>query len=208
MVDSPVVESPVVDSPMVDSPMVDTPARSSGDGGDGSRPSGRLHTPESRAKISAANKGRLPWNTGRQHSEETRRRIAEGTRLAAKRKQEAARRERERLRDEEPEVYAKLVAEEEARAAASAARAVERARHRNELARLRRREKREALLLQKAEANGTAVHRANVTTGGGRVNFTFSKEVSAPARHGASTALRKARRRADAPARKRPRARA
>mmetsp|Transcript_12987 Transcript_12987/g.19544 ORF Transcript_12987/g.19544 Transcript_12987/m.19544 type:complete len:573 (-) Transcript_12987:22-1740(-) len=40
----------------------------------------RLHTSESKAKISAANKGKLPWNAGKQHSEETKRRIAEKTR--------------------------------------------------------------------------------------------------------------------------------
>ena len=43
---------------------------------------GHPHTPESRAKISAANKGKMPWNKGREHTEETRRRISEGTRRA------------------------------------------------------------------------------------------------------------------------------
>ena len=38
------------------------------------------HTEESKAKISAANKGKTPWNAGKKHSEETKRRIAEKTR--------------------------------------------------------------------------------------------------------------------------------
>lgn len=40
---------------------------------------GHAHSDESKAKISAANKGKVPWNLGRQHSEETKRRIAEKT---------------------------------------------------------------------------------------------------------------------------------
>ena len=40
---------------------------------------GHAHSNESKAKISAANKGKVPWNLGRQHSEETKRRIAEKT---------------------------------------------------------------------------------------------------------------------------------
>jgi hypothetical protein len=43
---------------------------------------GRAHTDSSRAKISAANKGKTPWNVGKQHSEETKRRIAEKTKEA------------------------------------------------------------------------------------------------------------------------------
>ena len=43
---------------------------------------GHAHSNESKAKISAANKGNTPWNVGRQHSEETKRRIAEKTREA------------------------------------------------------------------------------------------------------------------------------
>jgi hypothetical protein len=43
---------------------------------------GHPHTNESKAKISAANKGKTPWNVGRQHSEETKRKIAEKTREA------------------------------------------------------------------------------------------------------------------------------
>ena len=40
---------------------------------------GRPHTAESRAKISAANKGKTPWNKGLGHSEETKARIRERT---------------------------------------------------------------------------------------------------------------------------------
>ncbi|GAB0493136.1 hypothetical protein MMPV_004409 [Pyropia vietnamensis] len=46
---------------------------------------GRKHTDTTRAKISAANRGRVPWNKGRQHSEETRARIAAATRAAMSR---------------------------------------------------------------------------------------------------------------------------
>lgn len=50
------------------------------------------HTDESKAKISAANKGRVPWNNGKTHSEETKRRIAEKTKEAMlRRKEEKAR---------------------------------------------------------------------------------------------------------------------
>lgn len=42
---------------------------------------GRPHTAESRAKISAANKGKTPWNKGLGHSEETKARIRERTKL-------------------------------------------------------------------------------------------------------------------------------
>ena len=49
---------------------------------------GRKHTVESRAKISKANKGKVPWNYGKAHSPETKARIAEKTKEAmAKRKQ-------------------------------------------------------------------------------------------------------------------------
>ena len=85
------------------------------------KPAGRQHTAESRAKISAANKGRTPWNAGKQHSDETRQRIAEGTRLAYQRKVEAKQRERERLEREDPEAFAALLAEEAAAAQAAAA---------------------------------------------------------------------------------------
>lgn len=53
---------------------------------------GHPHTEDSRAKISAANKGKTPWNIGKQHSEETKRKIAETTRLAVlkKKTEEAA----------------------------------------------------------------------------------------------------------------------
>lgn len=47
---------------------------------------GRPHTPESRAKISAANKGKEPWNKGRRHSEETKARIRERTKQAMEEK--------------------------------------------------------------------------------------------------------------------------
>lgn len=50
---------------------------------------GHCHTPESRGKISAANKGKTPWNKGGNHSEETRRKIAEGAREAARRRKVA-----------------------------------------------------------------------------------------------------------------------
>lgn len=43
---------------------------------------GRPHSPESRAKISEANKGKVPWNAGKKHSDETKRRIAEKTKEA------------------------------------------------------------------------------------------------------------------------------
>lgn len=43
---------------------------------------GRPHTAESRAKISAANKGKTPWNQGKRHSEATKARIRERTKLA------------------------------------------------------------------------------------------------------------------------------
>eukprot|EP00559_Dactyliosolen_fragilissimus_P004205 CAMPEP_0184865662 /NCGR_PEP_ID=MMETSP0580-20130426/18782_1 /TAXON_ID=1118495 /ORGANISM="Dactyliosolen fragilissimus" /LENGTH=510 /DNA_ID=CAMNT_0027364949 /DNA_START=586 /DNA_END=2115 /DNA_ORIENTATION=- len=41
---------------------------------------GYTHTSASRAKISAANKGKTPWNKGKARSEETKARIAEGVR--------------------------------------------------------------------------------------------------------------------------------
>ena len=44
---------------------------------------GYAHTDESKAKISAGNKGKTPWNQGKKHSEETRQRIAEKTKQAA-----------------------------------------------------------------------------------------------------------------------------
>eukprot|EP00171_Calliarthron_tuberculosum_P006645 IDg6645t1 len=40
------------------------------------------HTQDARRKISAANKGNVPWNKGRKHSEETRRKIAAATKMA------------------------------------------------------------------------------------------------------------------------------
>jgi hypothetical protein len=48
--------------------------------------SGYVHTEESKAKISAAKKGKMPWNVGMSHNEETRRLIAERTKEAMQRK--------------------------------------------------------------------------------------------------------------------------
>ena len=79
---------------------------------------GHPHTPESRAKISAANKGKMPWNKGREHTEETRRRISEGTRRALvvrQQEQEAAERaELEELRLRDPQEHARRIAVAEA----------------------------------------------------------------------------------------------
>lgn len=47
-----------------------------------SSPAGHPHSDSSKAKISAANKGKVPWNVGKKHSEETRLRIAEKTKEA------------------------------------------------------------------------------------------------------------------------------
>ena len=52
---------------------------------------GFAHTESSRAKISAANKGKTPWNVGRQWSEETKQKIALKTKEAAIRKKTAMR---------------------------------------------------------------------------------------------------------------------
>ena len=49
---------------------------------------GRPHSAESKAKISAANKGKQPWNVGKAHSEETKRLIAEKTKEAMLKKKE------------------------------------------------------------------------------------------------------------------------
>ena len=43
---------------------------------------GHAHSDISKAKISAANKGKVPWNVGKKHSEETKARIAEKTKEA------------------------------------------------------------------------------------------------------------------------------
>ena len=43
---------------------------------------GHAHSEISKAKISAANKGKVPWNVGKKHSEETKARIAEKTKEA------------------------------------------------------------------------------------------------------------------------------
>lgn len=47
---------------------------------------GYTHSEEARAKISLANKGKLPWNTGKTHPEETRLLIAQRTREAMQKK--------------------------------------------------------------------------------------------------------------------------
>ena len=140
---------------------------------------GRPHTPISRARISAANKGRVPWNAGRKHSDETRRRIAEGTRVAIKRKHEAHRAELLRLRDEEPDAYAKLLAA----AAKAAVRRVEAEHSRNErrrVARLAVRRREKARAAAEAAAHGTPVPLARpARVGGRRANFTFTAESRA-----------------------------
>lgn len=64
-------------------------ATAGGHEGTGSASLGRPHTAESRARISAANKGKTPWNKGIRHSEETKRKIAERTRAAMVKRKEA-----------------------------------------------------------------------------------------------------------------------
>ena len=72
---------------------------------------GHPHTVESRLKISMANKGKAPWNVGKKHSEETKRKIAERTKAAyLKRKEESV----QRMKKEDPEGYAAMLAEKEA----------------------------------------------------------------------------------------------
>lgn len=86
------------------------------DGADGSRGmsastsvwSGRKHTASARAKISAANRGRVPWNKGRQHSEETRARIAAATRAAMNRPDVRTRMAKKAGRKHTPETRAKI----------------------------------------------------------------------------------------------------
>ncbi|CAM9912383.1 unnamed protein product, partial [Sphacelaria rigidula] len=52
---------------------------------------GFAHTNLSRRKISVANKGKTPWNKGGSHSESTRKKIADGAKMAAlKRKMKLA----------------------------------------------------------------------------------------------------------------------
>ena len=144
---------------------------------------GRPHTPESRAKISAANKGRVPWNSGRKHSEETRRRIAEGTRRAMLRKAQEKHEAREKLRAEDPEAFQKLVEEEEKAEAEAeaAARAKRKARQelRAQAAAQRRQQRRTEQDSTINATSGRKVRRARVSTGGGRVNFTFTAESRA-----------------------------
>ena len=74
---------------------------------------GHPHTEQSRMKISQANKGKTPWNIGKKHSEETKRKIAVKTREAYLRRKEA---EKTRLQTEEPEKWAAMLAEQEAAA--------------------------------------------------------------------------------------------
>jgi len=49
---------------------------------------GHAHTEESKAKISAANKGKTPWNKGRKHSPETLEKIRQKTKEAMRKKKE------------------------------------------------------------------------------------------------------------------------
>lgn len=74
-------------------------------------PLGRPHTPESRAKISASNKGKVPWNNGRKHSAETIARIRQRTMEAMRARSEA----KEAWLREHPEEAAELEAQAEAR---------------------------------------------------------------------------------------------
>jgi NUMOD3 motif len=53
-------------------------------------PVGHPHSDESKARISAANKGKVPWNVGKKHSEETKMRIAEKTKEAMLKRRVAA----------------------------------------------------------------------------------------------------------------------
>jgi len=140
--------------------------------------SGHPHTAQSKAKISAANKGKTPWNLGRRHSEETRRRIAEGTKKACAAKAEALQRERARtwqLRLEEPEAYAKLVAQEAAKAVARATAAQVQSERNAHL----KKQKRQAAARARAEQRGSEPGVRRVRTGNGRVNFTLSEESKA-----------------------------
>ena len=139
-------------------------------------------TAESRAKISAANKGKTPWNRGRKHTEETRRKIAEGTRRALQQRAEQQRLERERLRVEDPEGYAALLQEEAARTVAKAVSAEARRERKAKAARTAARKAMAAAREKEAPQGGQAarVRHARVTTGpGGRVNFTFTEEAKA-----------------------------
>jgi len=135
---------------------------------------GRLHSAESKAKISAANKGKAPWNVGKHHSEETKRKIAEGARRAALARAAAvAKAEQEalaRAKDTDPELYAKLLVEAEAR----------------EKRRLRRLERADPSLRlstnrtqaarpRKAPRNGTVTR--SRAKGAGRRNYNVSEEA-------------------------------
>ena len=77
------------------------------------RGAGHPHTLESRLKISAANKGKVPWNVGKKHSEETKRKIAEATRAAYLRRKAE---QEQRMQEEDPEGYAAMIAKREAEA--------------------------------------------------------------------------------------------
>lgn len=76
------VESVQVGTPAIDDDIGNEPA----DDGTNQGLNGRRHTDLSKAKISAANKGKTPWNVGKKHSEETRLRIAAKTKEAMIRK--------------------------------------------------------------------------------------------------------------------------
>ena len=72
---------------------------------------GHPHTVESRLKISMANKGKTPWNVGKKHSEETKRKIAEKTKAAYLRRKEE---NEQRMLEEDPKGHAAMLAEREA----------------------------------------------------------------------------------------------
>eukprot|EP01041_Mallomonas_annulata_P011456 gene11456-23961_t len=72
---------------------------------------GHPHTPDSKAKISAANKGKPSWNTGQKHSEETKRKIAEKTRQAMFLRKEAKAKEMGMTIEEYDESRKKVVLE-------------------------------------------------------------------------------------------------
>ena len=132
---------------------------------------GYLHTDESRAKISAANKGRTPWNMGKQHSEETRRRIAEGTRRAMQLRKE---REREAMRLNDPARYAELLANETAAADRARLQAA-----RREEQKLRKEARAKALAAAKLQERKPRAPRVPSGSGRGRVNYTLSEDVRA-----------------------------
>jgi len=79
----PLSSSSVDQQHITTTPSSDLPAFLQNEEDDAPQPTengGFTHTAASRAKISAANKGKTPWNKGRQRSEETKARIAAGVR--------------------------------------------------------------------------------------------------------------------------------